>query len=169
MSTCCLPYPSKTTKIWHKIQNKHEGRANSTSVNFDMHGFTCYSCIFSDRGELTRWDEKVSVRGWFCQFGSLLVSDTPLCGVVLAPSLHSISLSIVWPHLLRIVDTSGLREHVWSAAAVNTTVVTAEVSGTRTLWLKNGSLHLIPWTEVSVSLSLTYTRTHFYPTSLQPW
>lgn len=162
----------------HKIQNKHKGRANSPSVYFDIDGLTRYAGIFSffllsshifpDRGRLTSWDEKVSVKGRLCQLGSLLVSDTPLCSVVLVPKLNSRSLCIVWSHQWRIVGTSGLGEHVWSAAAVNTIVVTAEVSSTRTLWLKNRSLHLIPWTGVSVSLSLTYTRVHFHHTFLKP-
>lgn len=170
-------YPSK---IRHKIQNRYEGRANSTTVNFEMDASTFYTRIFCfflfvfflprsiwchiffGRGRITSWDEKVSVKVRLCQFGSLLVKDTPLCGVVLEPGLYTISLSILWSHLWRIVDTSSLGEHVWSAAAVNMTVVTAEVSSTRTLWLKNRSLNLIPRREVSVLFSLT----HFHPTSL---
>lgn len=70
--------------------------------------------------------------------------------------LDSISLSIVWSCLYRAVDTSGLGDRVWSAAAVNKTVVTAEFSYL-TLWLKNESLHLIPQTQVSASLTDKHT------------
>lgn len=130
------------------------------------HGYSLFFClrfISSPTAKVNqlRW-KSVSERQTL-SVGVLLVSDMPLCRVVLVPKLDSISLSIVWSHLWRIVGTSGLGEQVWSAAAVNTTVVTASRGQhyTGTLWLKNGCLHLIPWTGGSVLLSLTYTHTAF--------
>lgn len=125
------------------LPSKNKKQINDeSSVNFNMKtlGYSFCSVFFSPNflSSLMEANQpaettKCAREAVLCQPRPLLVSDTPLSAVVvLVARLRSISLPVAWSHLWRIVDTSGLGEYVWSASAVNTTVVTAEVSSTRT-------------------------------------
>lgn len=157
-----IPYPSNLqhsdTKSWTDMKAELILRQLTLTCGFTSYTNTfSFSSAFVPVSGVAAGMKKCPWKGGYVTLGvcKRVINHS---GVVLVAELHSISLPIVWSHLWRIVDTSGLGERVWSAAAVNTTVVTAEVSGTLTLWLKNGFIYLIPYTEVCVSLSLTQTH-----------
>lgn len=138
-----FPYPSKNR---HNIQSQVE----QILALLPLKDFESYTQSYHHCGVKWRAEKMPSL-------GLCLRQCTTLCCYFSALA-ESVNLPIVWFYLWRIVVASGLGEHECNAAAVNMTVVTAEVSSARNLWQKNRSLPFIPWTEV-FWLILTFSLT----------